>query len=88
MKLYDIYRNRETNNLIQIDNFARHMNTSENMIVVFTNIERHNDFEIGSCPSFNGYGTTDEIEKDYELLVTQEDLNKYEGWEEIFKLIK
>ena len=64
------------------------MNLLEKSIVVFSNIEKHNEIEIGSCPSFNGYGTSEEIEKEYELLVAQEDLNKYETWEDIFKLIK
>lgn len=71
MKLYDIYRHKETNNIIQIDSFATHTSKPGNSIIVFRNIERHNDFEIGSCPSFNGYGTKEEIEAEYELLIRQ-----------------
>lgn len=54
----------------------------------FSNIERHNKFEIGSIPSLNGYGTKEEIEEEYDLLVKQEDLDKYNDWDEIFDLIK
>lgn len=88
MKLGDVYKNKKTNNLIQIDSFATHMNTMKNSIIIFTRIERHNEFEIGSCPSFNGYGTQEEIKKEYELLIPQDELNQYDGWNDIFKLIK
>ena len=57
-------------------------------IIVFRQIERHNQFEIGSCPSFNGYGSREEIEADYELLVSQEELKNYSDWNEIFNLIQ
>lgn len=90
MKLGDIYKNKENNSIIQIDSFAAPMGKfgeGEN-IIVFRQIERHNEFEIGSCPSFNGYGTQEEIEAEYELLVPQKELNNYCGWEEIFRLIK
>jgi hypothetical protein len=78
MKLFDVYKNKKTNELIQIQCFASHMNNWENNIIVFCNIEKHNDFEIGLCPSFNGYGTQAEIEDKFELFVPQEDLQKYQ----------
>ena len=87
MKLFDIYKDKVTNEIIQINSFATRMNTHKDMVIVFERIERHNEFEIGSCPSFNGYGTQEEIEREYELLVSQEDLRKYEAWEDIFTLI-
>lgn len=89
MKLGDIYVNKEDKGIIQIDSFASHMNElgSDKLIIVFSNIEKHNEFEIGSCPSFNGYGTQEEIESKYDLLVPQEELNKYSDWDEIFKLV-
>lgn len=89
MKLFDIYRHKTSGNIIQIECFATHMNKlskSKDSIVVFSNIEKHNDFEIGSCPSFNGYGTREEIESEYDLLVPQEHLDKYSDWNEIFAL--
>lgn len=87
MKLGDIYKHKETNDLIQIDSFANHINNIGNgFIIVYTNIKKHNDYETGSCPSFNGYGSEEEIEKEYELLVSQGDLTKYDSWEEILKL--
>lgn len=88
MKLFDVYKHKENDSLIQIDSYATHMNDSKDSIVVYRNISKHNEFEIGSCPSFNGYGTQEEIEKEYELLVPEEDLNKYESWNDIFALIK
>ena len=86
MKLGDIYKNKENNSIIQIDSFATPMGRfcEEKPIIVFRKIES----EIGSCSSFNGYGTQEEIEAEYELLVPQKELNNYCGWEEIFRLIK
>ena len=90
MKLGDIYKNKENNSIIQIDSFATPMGRfcEEKTIIVFRQIERHNEFEIGSCPSFNGYGTQEEIETEYELLVSQENLSNYSDWDEIFQLIE
>lgn len=88
MRLNDIYKNKKDNSIIQIDSFATRMNESKNTIIVFSNIEKHNEFEIGSCPSFNGYGLQEEIESEYELLVPQEKLRNYKDWNEIFELIK
>ena len=90
MKLGDIYINKENKSIIQIDSFATHMARPgrDVVIVVFKQIEKHNQFEIGSCPSFNGYGLKEEIESEYELLVPQEKLSEYSDWNEIFELAK
>ena len=56
--------------------------------VRFTNVEKHNEFEYGSYPSFNGYGTKEEIENEYDLFVKQEELNNFDNWDEIFDLIE
>ena len=90
MKLGDIYKNKENNSIIQIDSFAAPMGKfgEGESIIVFRQIERHNEFEIGSYPSFNGYGTQEEIETEYELLVSQENLSNYSDWNEIFQLIE
>ena len=89
MKLGDIYKHKENNSIIQIDSFATPMGRffEGESIVVFRQIEKHNKFEIGSCPSFNGYGSQEEIENEYELLVSQEDLSNYSDWDEIFNLV-
>ena len=88
MKLGDIYKHKENNSIIQIDSFASHMgDLLEGHIIVFRQIEKHNEFEIGSCPSFNGYGSQEEIENEYELLVPQEELSNYSDWNEILKLV-
>ena len=90
MKLGDIYKNKENNSIIQIDSFATPMGKfcEKPIIVVFRQIEKHNEFEFGSCPSFNGYGSREEIEAEYELLVSQENLSNYSDWDEIFQLIE
>ena len=87
MKLFDIYKNKTNNSLIQIDSYATYINECKDMIVVFKNIEKHSEDEIGSSPSFNGYGTSEEIEEKYELLVPQDELKNYKTWNDIFKLI-
>ena len=88
MKLGDVYKHKKNDSIIQIDSFASHMgNFSEGHIIVFRQIEKHNEFEIGSCPSFNGYGSQEEIENEYELLVPQEELSNYSDWNEILKLV-
>lgn len=90
MKLGDIYRHKNKNSIIQIDSFATPMGRFEKdgFIIVFKKIEKHNEYEIGSCPSNNGYGTKEEIEKEYELLIPQDKLCEYQDWNEIFKLLE
>lgn len=89
MKIGDVYKHKENNSIIQIDSFATWMAKMEegDSIIIFRELEKHNEFEIGSCPSFNGYGTEEEIEKEYELLVPQEKLCEYKDWNEIFELL-
>ena len=87
MKLGDIYKHKENNSIIQIDSFATHMGKFTDHIIIFRQIEKHNDFEIGSCPSFNGYGSQEEIENEYELLISGDDLKNFSDWNEIFNLI-
>lgn len=92
MKIGDIYKNKENNSIIQIDSFANPMGKywegNDNTLIIFKKIEKHNEDEFGSCPRFNGYGTEEEIEKEYKLLVSQEDLHKYSSWNEIFELVQ
>lgn len=57
-------------------------------IAIFRRIRRQSDDKIGFCPSFNGYGSQEEIEEKYELLVPQEEFNNYDSWNDIFKLIE
>ena len=89
MKLGDIYKHKTNNNLIQIDSFASHINDDNpfKTIIVFNHISNSMGM-YGHCPSFNEYGSQQEIEEQYELLVPQEDLKKYNSFDEIFELIK
>ena len=90
MTIGDIYINKsDSSDIIQIDSFAFHMNNlRENFIIIYRNIERHNKYEIGSCPSNNGYGSQEEIEAKYDLLVPSEKLREYSVWNEVLKLIE
>lgn len=89
IKLGDVYVNKKDKSIIQIDSYATHMGEfPEKIIVIFRQMERHNDYEIGSVPSFNGYGSREEIESEYELLVPQEKLNNYYDWNEIFDMVE
>lgn len=88
MKIGDVYRHKENSTIIQVDSFASHMgNLTNEAIIVFRHIEKINELEYGSCPSFNGFGAQEEIEKEYELLVPQEELKNYSDWDKIFGLI-
>jgi len=86
MKIGDIYKNKNNNKLIQIDSFARHMNSYKDFIIVYTNIKKSEELGITTFPHNNGYGTQEEIEKKYDLLVPQEELHKYDNWEDILKI--
>ena len=88
MTIGDIYVNKSNNSdIIQIDSFAFHMNNlREDFIIVYRNIEKHNRYEIGSCPSNNRYGSQEEIEDKYRLLISARKLKNYSDWNEIFKL--
>lgn len=89
MKIGDIYKHKENNSIIRIDSFATPMGRfcESKHIIIFRQIEKCDD-EFGSLPSFNGYGTQEEIEAEYQLLVPQEEVQNYSGWDEIFNLIK
>lgn len=90
MEIGDVYKHKENNSIIQIDSFANpmgHFMRKDKFIIVFKQIEKHNKYEIGSCPGNNGYGSQKEIEKEYELLIPQEKLSEYQDWNEIFELL-
>lgn len=89
MKIGDIYKHKTDGNIIQIECFASHIkeaNPFKNMIV-FANITKSMGM-YGSCPSFNGYGSVEEIEDEYELVIPEEDLSKYSSWEEVMEVIE
>lgn len=90
MTIGDIYVNKSNNSdIIQIDSFASHMNNlREDSIIIYRNIERHNEYEIGSCPSNNGYGSQEEIKDKYKLLISARKLKNYSGWNEIFDMVE
>ena len=77
------------NNLIQINGFANPMDSSNcsKSIVIFSNISKSLGIQ-GNNINFNLYGTQKDIEKQYELFIKQEDIYKYNSWDEIFNLVK
>lgn len=87
MKLFDVYKSKSGNQVIQIEGFATHINRGEGkeMIIVYSHIGV-NGGVIGSSPSFNGYGSQLEIEDKYKLLVASENLKDYDSWEDILAL--
>ena len=89
MKLGDIYVHKVNGDIIQIDSFASHIKEFNpfKTIIVFSNIVKSMDM-YGSCPSFNGYGSKEEIEEEYELVVTQEELKNYNSMEEVVDYIR
>lgn len=89
MKLGDIYKHKENKNIIQIDSFASHIKESNpfKTIIVFSNIVKSMG-GYGNCPSFNGYGSKEEIEEEYMLVVSQEELKNYNSMEEIIDYIE
>lgn len=89
MTIGDIYMHKLDKSIIQIDSFATPIikDNNKDFVIVFRRIKKYNKYEIGSHPSFNGYGSQKEIEKEYEILVPQKELYKYSDWNDIFQLI-
>lgn len=89
MTIGDIYKSKKDDSIIQIDSFAKKdlKDKKEEFIIVFKRIEKNLNI-YGSCPSFNGYGTKEEIEDEYELLVSAFDIRNYYDWNQIFELLK
>lgn len=87
MKIGEIYINKENKSIIQIESFATHMGRVNKPIIIYSYIEIHNGM-IGRCRSFKGYGSLEEIRKEYDLLIPQENLDKYNSWDEILELVK
>ena len=79
MKLMDIWKHKESNKLIQIESYATNIKSGNDTIVVFNNINRQ-----GYNPSFNGYGTKEEIESEYELFICSDRAYQMESYDEIF----
>lgn len=86
MQLGDVYKHKINKDIIQIDSFATRITSISNtdMIIVCANISNCGG-EWGYLPSFNSYGTQEEIEGLYELFISAEDLKKYNSWEDMFE---
>jgi len=86
MQLGDIYKHKKNKDIIQINSFATRISSVSNtdMIVVCANISNCGG-EWGYLPSFNSYGTQEEIEELYDLFVPAEDLKNYESWEDMIE---
>lgn len=80
MKLNDIYKHKEFQHYIQIDSFASDLKYEKDMLIIVRNL--HSDGS--SCPSFNKYGTAEEIENYYEKVIDSDELRNFKSWEDIF----
>lgn len=89
MKLSDVYKHKDSKKLIQIIAFATPMGRmqGEGLIIVFSQLHKMNE-RVVTTPSQYGYGTEEEIEEEYELFLPQEEVRKYDHWDEIFKLLE
>lgn len=89
MELLDIYKHKESSKLIQITAFATPMGRiqSDGFTIVFSQLHKMNG-RVVTTPSQYGYGSEKEIEKEYELFLHREEVNKYETWDEIYKLLE
>lgn len=88
MKLNDIYAHKENKNVIIISSFATELgHPGQKMIIVFENIMDIGGGMMGSSPSFNGYGTEEGIEREYDLLVDADDIKNYKEWDDIMDLV-
>lgn len=65
MRISEIYKNKETGGLIQIDSFATRMNTHKDIIIIFNRLMNDEFGNTAYSPSSNGYGTQEDIEKEY-----------------------
>ena len=81
MKLNDIYKHKEFPHYVQIDSFASHISYGKDMLIIVRDL--HSDGS--SCPSFNKYGTAEEIENYYEKVMDSDELKSFDSWEDIFK---
>lgn len=90
MKLRDIYKHKKYNNFIRISSFATPINKSldfkEDLYIIVENLQVI-DGNVSSCPSFNMYGTQEDIEQDYELY-RDADTITWDTYEEVFDKIK
>ena len=75
----DIWKHKESNRLIQIESFATNIKTGSDMVIVFNNLNRQ-----GYNPSFNGYGTKEEIESEYDLFICSDRAIQIETYDEMF----
>jgi|GEM_PF-1952948 len=88
MRIGEIYKSKESHRIIQIDSYAMHVDSLDisTSIVVFTRIQEIDGRHVTN-PMLNGYGTKDEIEKEYDLILSAEDIMSCEGYDDIIELI-
>jgi len=89
MRLNDVYKHKTKNKLIQIDSFATPMGKfpSREMIIVFSQFYKEGN-KILATQSQYGYGSEEEIEKEYELFVPEYELHNYDSWSELYKKLE
>ena len=88
MKIGDIYKHKESNDVISIECFANHINEFNpfKVIIVYAHIVKSMGVW-GHIPSFNGYGSAEEIEEKYELVMVADDVRKYDSWDDVMDFL-
>lgn len=91
MRLGDVYINKNCAEVIQIDSFATRINSflnlevDDDMVIVVRHLTESCGV-VGFAPSFNSYGTKEEIEALYELFIPQEQLKNYKTLKEVLTI--
>lgn len=89
MRIGDIYKHKENKTIIQIDSFATHMGEqSKKRIIVFRIIEIFNKYKMYTHPDLSGFGTQEEIESMYDLVIKEKDIDSSSEWNDIIETNK
>ena len=86
MKLKEIYKHKKENEIVIVSSYATHIEDLCNVIVILEVLKI--DDKILIHEPFYKYGSKEEIENEYELLISQEDFCKFESWDKVFEFIK
>ena len=87
MRIGDIYKHKKEDIFIRINSFATHMgNSLSKKIVVFGTINKDNNNYMYMYPDLSGFGTQEEIENIYSLVISSDNVEKSK-WEDIIETL-
>jgi len=89
MRLFDLYKHKESSKIIEIIGFATPMGKfpHKTLKVVFQEILLFGD-KARTLTHNMGYGTEKEIEEEYDFAMSHEDAYKIGEWKDIIEAIK